>query len=73
MFNYITKKTVKSFALSFCLYLLVLGLTLLEGDEFSDLFFGRILMAVIYIGPIFILLALAKDIIRERERRKNDN
>lgn len=73
MFNYITKKTVKSFVLSFCLYLLVLGLTLLEGDEFSDLFLGRILMAVIYIGPIFILLAFAKDIIRERERRKNDN
>lgn len=73
MFKYITKRAVKSAALSFGLYFLVLGLTLLEGDESSDLFFGRILVVVLYIGPILILLAFAKDIIQERERRKDDN
>ena len=73
LFKYVTKKTAKGAAISFGLYFVVLGLTLLEREEASSFFFGRILLVLIYIGLILILLALARDILRERERSKNDD
>jgi hypothetical protein len=73
LFKYVSKKTAKGAAFSFGLYFVVLGLTLLEREEFSGLFFGRILLVLIYTGPILILLAVAKDILRERRRGKNDD
>jgi hypothetical protein len=73
LLKYVSKKTVKVAAISFGLYFVVLGLTLLEREELSRFFFGRILLVLIYIGPILILVGVAKDILRERERSKNED
>lgn len=73
MFKYVTSQNVKATAFSLILYLVVLGLTLLEREELTDLFYGKILLVLIYIGPILILFSFVKDVIRERERSKNDD
>jgi hypothetical protein len=73
MFKYLTSTTVKSVAISFALYIVVVVLTLFESEAFWELFFGKILLVLIYVGPFLILAAAVLDIIRERQRSKNGN
>lgn len=72
MFKRMNSTIFRSAAISTMIYLVVVALTLLEGDNISNYFFGKALLALIFVGPVLIVMAVVIDIVRERARIKNE-
>ncbi len=71
MFKYITAPIVVGFLGAVTIYCIVLLLVYFDPDLPRDNFFGRILNSLLYVGPLLIVSATVRDILKERARQKN--